>query len=223
MNLSYSSLSMMKDCKRCFYLDRRLKMTRPQGIKSGMPTAVDNILKEQLEPYRGALPPVLDGHDRLSGFVLYKDPEMAKMRHWASNPLNLNLIGGHKVVGAFDDLLYNPTTKEFAYLDYKTTGKEPDQLFGEKYYQSQCDIYTRFLEAGGRKFADFGVLLFFWPVTGKGGFVDFQSKAIFLKPNPAAAVKVFKDALTLLECDDVPPVTVGCEYCGYVGKVGQVE
>ena len=215
MNLSYSSLSDMKRCKRCCYLDRVKKIQKPQGIKSSVPTVVDEILKESLKVYRGSLPPVLKAEKRLDGFELYTGSDLGKMRHWASNPLNIDLGNGDKVIGAFDDLLHNPKTTEHAYLDYKTTGKEPGQEFGEKYYQSQCDIYTDFLLRGGRKVADFGVLYFFWPEKGDDGSVVFKSKAIFLKPNPAAAEALFAEALELLGKKDVPAHGPDCEYCAF--------
>ena len=217
MNLSYSSLSTMKDCHRCFYLDRKHKLGRPQGIKSGVPTAVDLILKESLEVYRGDLPPVLKAEERLSGFQLYQGADLKKMRHWASNPLNIDLGGGNTVIGAFDDLLYNPSTCEYAYLDYKTTGKEPAAEFGEKYYQSQCDIYSDFLTRGGRRVALFGVLLFFWPEKDATGGVIFKSKALFLTPNPWNAEVLFANALQLLS-GPLPPAGPVCEYCQFVEK-----
>lgn len=213
IQLSYSSLSIFKECLRCFYLDRKLKIPRPQGIKSGVPVAVDNILKQGLEVYRGSLPPVLKNIPELEGFQLYDGSDLAKMRHWKSNPLKMTDTKGNIIVGAFDDLLFNPNTKEYAYLDYKTTGKEPSVEFGERYYQSQCDIYTRFLEVGKKKVASFGCLLFFWPVKNNDGGVDFKSMPVFLTPNTANAESLFKEAIQCLESDVTPPSGPDCEFC----------
>lgn len=218
IQLSYSSLSVMKDCQRCFYFDRKLKKPRPQGIKSGMPVAVDNHLKAGLEKYRGSLPPGLAAEPKLKGFQLYDGPDMKKMQHWKSNPLKMVDAKGNTVVGAFDDLLHNPTTDEYAYLDFKTTGKPATQEFGERYYQSQCDIYSRFLELGGRKLASFGVLLFFWPIATPQGGVDFEVLPIFLTPNPAAAEEAFKTAVLCLDSDLAPPSNPNCEYCKFANE-----
>lgn len=217
MQLSYSALGMLKNCARCFWLDRVQKLSRPEGIKSGMPAAVDRILKEGLEVYRGSLPPSLRNIPELEGFQLYAGADLAKMRHWKTNPLKMTDSKGHVIVGAFDDLLFNPSTGEHAYLDYKSTGKEPSVEFGEKYYQSQCDIYTRFLEVGKRKVASFGVLLFFWPVQNTDGGVDFKSMAVFLKPNTANAELLFKAAIECLE-GPMPAPSNDCEYCTFHQK-----
>jgi len=187
---------------------------RPQGIKSGMPVSVDNILKKKLDTYRGSLPPVLAVCPELQGFELYTGSELSKMRNWKTNPLKMQDDKGNVIVGAFDDLLFNPTTLEYAYLDYKSTGKEPDQAFGEKYYQSQCDLYTKGLVLDNRKVAPFGVLYFFWPVESESGLIEFKEKAIFLTPNIANAEKLFEDAIACLE-GPLPEVSLDCEYCKY--------
>lgn len=213
---SYSSLSGIKNCPRCFYYDRKLKVPQPQGIKSGMPAAVDKIIKEKFDVYRGQLPECLQGVPQLKGFVLYDGPELKKMRHWKSNPLKMQDAEGNTVVGAFDDLLFNPTTGVFAYLDYKSTGKEPDQEFGELYYAIQCDIYTDFLKVSGWKFADFGVLIFFWPSPQEGGLIEFKTKPIVLKAVPENAEILFKKAVDIIKAPTPPPSGEECEYCKFV-------
>jgi hypothetical protein len=122
---------------------------------------VDQLLKKKLGSYRDSLPPALASCPELKGFQLYSGADLQKMRNWKFNPYFMKDEKGNIVVGAFDDLLYNPTTLEYATLDYKTKGKTADQAYCELYYQSQIDIYTRFLELGKLKVAPFGVLLYF--------------------------------------------------------------
>ena len=214
--LSYSSLSVFKDCRRCFWLDRNRKITRPRGIFSSLPNGIDGLLKKKLEVCRGSLPPALNVPE-LQGFQLYAGTDLAKMRNWKTNPLKMQDTKGNIIVGAFDDLLFNPTTQEYAFLDYKTKGSEPDQAYCEKYYQSQLNIYTRFLEIGNRKIAKFGVLLYFWPIESETGLLDFQSKPFFLTPNTADAEKLFREAITCLEAP-IPEPSSECEYCEFISK-----
>jgi len=214
MQLSYSALSVFKDCPRCFWLDRNKKITRPRGIMSSLPNGIDGLLKEKLEVYRGSLPPVLREYNKLDGFVLYAGDDLKKMRNWKTNPLKMTDTKGNVIVGAFDDLLHNPSTQEYAFLDYKTKGSEPDQEYCEKYYQSQLNIYTRFLELGKKKVASFGVLLYFWPVQSPTGLIDFMSKPFFLTPNSEAAEEVFKSAIECLE-GPIPEPSSSCAYCSH--------
>lgn len=217
MQLSYSALSIFKDCKRCFWLDRNKKLLRPRGIFSSLPTGIDKLLKERLEAYRGSLPPMMADYPQLTGFQLYTGADLQKMRNWKTNPLRMEDAKGNIIVGAFDDLLYNPTTQEYAFLDYKTKGSEPDQAYCEKYYQPQLNIYTRFLELGKKKVAPFGVLLYFWPEPGEELLV-FKSKPFFMTPNTADAETLFKEAIECLE-GDMPDSSTTCEYCAYHEKL----
>lgn len=212
MQLSYSSLSVLKDCPRCFWLERNEKIMRPRGIFSSLPNGVDKILKEKLEVYRGSLPPALECCPELKGFQLYSGSDLSKMRNWKTNPLRMEDSSGNILVGAFDDLLYNPTTQEYAVLDYKTKGSEPDQAYCEQYYQTQIDIYTNFLRLGGKKTASFGVLFYFWSIPGGNSLVDFKQKPFFLTPNIEAAEILFKNAIDVLN-SPLPESSEKCEYC----------
>lgn len=218
MQLSYSALSVFKDCRRCFWLDRNKKLSRPRGIFSSLPTGIDGLLKEQLEPFRGSLPPTLQGYTQLEGFQLYVGADLAKMRNWKTNPLKMTDSKGNVIVGAFDDLLYNPETKEYAFLDYKTVGKEVGQEYPEKYYQSQVNIYTRFLELGKKKVASFGVFFYFWPVKSEIGLIEFKSKPFFLTPDTVAAEKLFSEAMECLN-GPKPDPSNDCQYCDYHEKL----
>ena len=215
MQLSYSALGVFEECQHCFWLDRNQKVTRPRGIMSSLPVGIDGLLKLKLERFRGSLPPGLAAEERLKGFQLYTGPDLKAMRNWKTNPLKMQDGKGNVLVGAFDDLLFNPETGEYAFLDYKTKGSEPDQAYCEKYYQSQLDIYTRFLEVGGKKVAPFGVLLYFWPVEAPIGLLDFNFKPFFMTPNTENAEKLFRDAIACLE-GPLPAPSVACEHCNYV-------
>src|SRR3990167_4472305 len=217
MQLSNSSLNIFKECPRCFYIDRIYKSARPRGIFSSLPNAIDGILKDKLEAYRGGLPPSLVKYPELNGFELYNGSDLKKMRNWKTNPLKMQDAKGNTIVGAFDDLLYNPKTAAFAILDYKTKGSKPDQAYCEKYYQQQVDIYSRFLEAGGKVLAPFAVLLYFWSEPSVSeiqidSLVSFDCQPFFLKPDPAAAEELFKEAVDCLE-GQLPGHEPACEYC----------
>jgi len=217
MQLSYSALGIFKGCPRCFWLDRNKKLLRPRGIFSSLPTGIDGLLKENLETFRGSLPPMLKNYPQLEGFQLYAGADLKAMRNWKTNPLCMQDSKGNVIVGAFDDLLFNPTTQEYAFLDYKTKGSEPDQAYCEKYYQSQLNIYTRFLELNKRKVASFGVLLYFWPEAGADRLLVFKSKPFFMTPDTAAAETLFKEAIECLE-GTIPEPSTTCEYCSYHAK-----
>lgn len=222
MQLSSSSLSTFCECPRCFYIEKKLGCARPRGIFSSLPNGIDKILKNQMDRFRGKLPEIMD-HPRLAGFVLFdNDALMKKYRHWKSSPLKYEDGKGNVLVGALDELLFNPRTGYYAAADWKTKGSEPDQAYCEQYYQKQINIYTFLGECGGLKMSSFGVLQYFFPVDTdvSAGVIPFQSKTFILEANPGAAKDLFDSAIRCLESDIIPPSSSGCEYCSYAAKRG---
>lgn len=222
IQLSSSSLSIFNECKKCFYLDRNHKLSRPRGIFSSLPNAIDGIIKDKMDLYRGSLPPQFDVPE-LKGFQLYNGADFKKMRHWKTNPLKMTDSKGNTIVGAFDELLYNPTTNEYAIGDYKSKGSEPDLAYGEKYYQKQINLYSRFLEVGGKKIAPFACLFYFWAEPCESNLITFKTKVLFLTPDTKAAEMLFADAVRCLESDITPPSGESCEYCKFYSNRLQNE
>src|SRR3989338_5295800 len=63
---SPSNLSLLKECKRCFWLQFNKNIKRPQGIFPSLPSGMDKILKAHFDSYRdkGELPPELKGQQQ---------------------------------------------------------------------------------------------------------------------------------------------------------------
>lgn len=216
--LSTSALSTFIDCPACFYADRKLKIARPRGIMSSLPTGIDGLLKSKLEQYRGSLPPMLE-RPELDGYQLYANLfHLKKLQNWKSSDLKYRDHKGNVLVGAFDDLLHNPSTDTYAMLDYKTKGSMPDLAYCEKYYQKQVDNYTLLLQSGGYKTAPFGVLFYFWPEQCESETIKFMNKTFILNADASRAIEMFDRAIDCLESDLMPPAGLVCEYCAFIGS-----
>ena len=50
--ISRSSIGSFINCKRCFYLDRRLKVQQPPGFPFNLNSAVDQLLKNEFDEHR---------------------------------------------------------------------------------------------------------------------------------------------------------------------------
>ena len=80
---SPSSLSLLKDCPRCFWFKFNKDIKRPEGIFPSLPSGMDRILKIHFDSYieKGELPPELE---ELEGDVkLFDDEELLK--EWRNN------------------------------------------------------------------------------------------------------------------------------------------
>ncbi|MFH1682882.1 MAG: hypothetical protein ABIA37_03725, partial [Candidatus Woesearchaeota archaeon] len=80
--LSSSSLSLLKDCPRCFWLHHNKKIRRPDTIFPSLPSGMDRILKEHFDSFmrKQQLPPELQ---QLKGYQLFDNEELLKI--WRSN------------------------------------------------------------------------------------------------------------------------------------------
>jgi len=214
MQLSTSALNVFADCKRCFYLDRKMKAARPRGIFPSLPGGVDGILKSRLTAFRGQLPPALNVPE-LGGWTLFKDADkLEKYRQWNSKgALKYTDDAGNVLVGGLDDILQNSAGDLVAPLDYKTKGAEREDAAGcPAYYQRQLDVYALLLSTE-YDVADFGVLFDFWPVECKSGLVKFECKPTIADVSAARGKALFEEALALLESTELPDADPKCEYC----------
>jgi hypothetical protein len=82
VTLSPSSLSLLKDCPRCFWIQFRKGIKRPNGIFPSLPSGMDRILKNHFDSFRdrGMLPPELRG---LEGIKLFDDAGL--LETWRNN------------------------------------------------------------------------------------------------------------------------------------------
>ena len=211
--LSPSSLGLMKECPRCFWLAQHKVWKRPAGIFPSLPSGMDKILKVHFDKFRdkGQLPPELcEGKvgKECSRMKLFDDKELLKI--WQSNFKGIQFTDkkGNMLRGAVDNILKKG--KKLIVLDYKTRGydlKEDTHV----HYQDQIDIYNFLLRKNNYETEDYGFLLFYVPkeVTFTGEVI-FDTTLVKMKVDVESAEKVWKKAIKLLdgECPNG-----SCEWC----------
>ena len=82
---SPSSLNVLKECPRCFWLQFNKNVKRPAGIFPSLPSGMDKILKNHFDSFmeKGELPPELCEHGECKSMKLFDDVELLKI--WRSN------------------------------------------------------------------------------------------------------------------------------------------
>lgn len=208
--LSHSSLSLMKDCPRCFWLEQNKIWKRPFGIFPSLPSGMDRILKKHFDSFRdkGKLPPELKENKECEGMSLFSDKELLNI--WRDSRQGLRYIDGegNLLFGAIDNILVKDN--KLIVLDYKTRGYELKDNTHE-HYQDQLDIYTLLLKKNNHQTEDFGFLLFYIPnKVLETGEVLFDTKLVKMKVYPYNAEKIFDIAIKLLKgsCPENR-----CEWC----------
>ena len=213
---SPSSLSLLKDCPRCFWLRFNKKINRPAGIFPSLPSGMDKILKVHFDKFmkKGELPPELQ---KFNGKLkLFDDEELLNV--WRNNFRGIQWTDkkGNLFRGAVDNILVKG--KKLIVLDYKTRGY-PLKEDTHEHYQDQMDIYNFLLRKNDYQTEDYTYLLFYHPnKVHENGDVDFHADLVKIKVNIDNAKKIFKKAVDVLE-GKLPKASEECEYCKWADKL----
>ncbi|HOI18674.1 MAG TPA: PD-(D/E)XK nuclease family protein [Candidatus Woesearchaeota archaeon] len=207
---SPSSLSLLKECPRCFWLAFNKNVKRPAGIFPSLPSGMDGILKNHFDRFmeKGELPPELQ---ELNGDVkLFDDAELLKV--WRSNFKGIQWTDkeGNLFRGAVDNILKKG--KKLIVLDYKTRGYPLKEDTAE-HYQNQLDIYNFLLRKNDYLTEDYAYLIFYHPdKVNDDGSVIFNTDIVKMKINIKNAESIFKKALKTLK-REMPEPADDCDYC----------
>ena len=222
--LSPSSINLMLECPRCFWLTQHKIWKRPEGIFPSLPSGMDAILKKHFDSFmeKGELPPEIKEHGLANGYTLFNDKKQLDI--WRSNFKGIQYrdkTSGILLMGAVDNLL---TKKgKLIVLDYKTRGY-PLKEDTHEHYQAQMDIYNFLLRQNGYDTEDYTYLLFYYPKEVlENGNVVFETKLIKMKTDAKKGGEYFQDAIKLLE-GDCPPASKDekgkvCEWCERVAGI----
>ena len=208
--LSPSSLNLMQECPRCFWLDKNNIWKRPVGIFPSLPSGMDRILKIHFDKFRdkGLLPPEICEDTNCIGMKLFDDKELLKT--WQNNRKGISCTDedGNILSGAVDNILQKGN--KLIVLDYKTRGYGLKEDTHE-HYQLQLDVYNFLLRKNGYETEDFAFLLFYIPKeVAETGEVIFDTTLKKMSINIKNAENMWKKALIILnsECPEK-----GCEWC----------
>jgi len=208
--LSPSSLSLMQECPRCFWLTQHKVWKRPAGIFPTLPSGMDRILKIHFDKFmeKGQLPPELCENSNCTNMKLFDDEE--KMKVWRSNFKGISWKDkeGNELHGAVDNILMKG--KKLIVLDYKTRGY-PLKDDTAEHYRLQQNIYNFLLRKNGYETEDYFFLLFYVPKeVMPTGEVIFDTELVKMKVDVDMAEKIWKKAIKLLN-GECPKET--CEWC----------
>lgn len=213
IKLSPSTINLMSECKRCFWLTLHKVWKRPSGPFPQLPNGMDRVLKNHFDSFmrKGKLPPELCENSHCENIKLFEDEELLKQwRNARKYGINWRDKQGNLFFGAVDNIMVKG--KKLIVLDYKTKGFPiKDEEEAAKYYQAQLDIYNFLLQKNGYETEDYGFLLFYIPKeVRETGEVVFDTLLSKRKVDARNAEKLFSDAVKLLnlKCPEER-----CEWC----------
>jgi hypothetical protein len=212
ITLSPNSINLYLECKRCFWLDKKKGIKRPQPFPYSLNIAVDKLLKEEFDSYRARneVHPLV-AEKKLSAKLF---PNQELLNQWRSNFSGIRYYDKETdavLFGAVDDILEFEDGK-LAPLDYKSVGAEVPTVYDR--FQLQMDVYTFLLEKNGFKTPRKGYLAFYI-VNKEDGFRDrlpFKKELHEIETDPSYVYELFKEAVELLRSSEIPPHSPECEF-----------
>lgn len=217
IKISPSGISYLLECPRCLWLQVNEDLKRPRGAYPSLPDGMDNVFKNYFDEYRkrGELPPEIDG--KVEG-ELFRDEK--KLRQWQEFNFGRGGISAEfpeynmVVNGAIDELLVSPDGKYIPF-DFKTRGY-PTKEDTHEHYRHQLDLYALLFQKNGYEPAEYGYLLFFWPVSYEMGMANFKTELIKIDVSPSRGLSILKKVYDIIT-GPMPEAHEYCEYCAYRG------
>ncbi|MEM4152988.1 MAG: PD-(D/E)XK nuclease family protein [Candidatus Pacearchaeota archaeon] len=208
--ISPSSIALMEECPRCFWLTQHKIWKRPETVFPSLPSGMDRILKAHFDKFmiKKTLPPELRENIECFGCHLFGNIEL--LRQWRNEKRGIVWQDeeGNIFYGAIDNLLVKGN--KLIVLDYKTRGCAPKDDTA-KLYQNQLDCYNFLLRKNGYETEDYAFLLFYYPrEVLETGEVVFDTRLVKMKINIENAEMLFKKAVRLLRG---PCPEESCEWC----------
>jgi hypothetical protein len=223
--ISRSKIDLYLECRRCFYLDRKLGVSRPPGFPFALNSAVDALLKQEFDIYRakGEKHPLIEKYGVDAVPVPHDD--LDKWRHNFTGIQYLHEKTNLLVFGAIDDLWQN-SKGEYIVVDYKSTSKNEEITELNKEWQDgykrQMEVYQWLLRRNDYKVSSTGYFVY---CNGKSDRKAFDAKLEFdvtLIPYTGDDSWIENAILgihDLLNGNIIPDADPDCDYCSYIEAV----
>ncbi len=223
--ISRSKIELYKQCPRCFWLDARLKITRPNSPPFNINKAIDELFKKEFDTYRTKGEPhplMLDNQIKAIPFA-HKD-----LDKWRANFTGIGTLHAPTnlfIFGAVDDIWVN-NNDELIVVDYKATSKNSEVNIDSDWqisYKRQLEVYQWLLRQNGFKVNDTGYFVYANGRVDLDGFndrVEFITKVIPYTGNDSWVEKTIDEIKACLENNTMPSIgkaAMGgdCDFCTY--------
>lgn len=222
--VSRSKIELFTQCPRCFWLDVRLKITRPSTPPFNINKAIDDLLKKEFDAYRSKKQPHPIMKNGKVKAVPFSHPELDKWRHNFTGVVALHRPTNLHVFGAIDDVWINDQ-EELIVVDYKATAKNSEVNIDSDWqigYKRQIEVYQWLLRQNGYKVSDTGYFVYANAIFNVEGFFDRVEFVTKLIPYTGSDSWVEPTLIKMKECMDSDMPNIGkaamggdCEYCLY--------
>jgi len=227
--LSRSKVELFQQCRRCFYIDRRLGIGRPPGYPFSLNSAVDTLLKKEFDVHRenATAHPLMTsaGIDA----VPFRHPEL---EIWRSNFKGIRIphpASGFELFGAVDDIWQENGTGRLIVVDYKATAKDAEVSLDADWqdgYRRQVEFYQCLLMQRGFEVSPTAWFVYANGCKDRPGFdarLEFRISMLPHEGNTDWIEETVLEAKKVLDQEKAPERDPGCPYCSFVAREAQVS
>lgn len=220
--LSRSKIDLFLECPRCFYLDRKLGISRPGMPGFSLNSAVDALLKKEFDILRQKG----EAHELMKKYHLdavpFPHPDLPVWRENFKGKEYHHLATNFVVTGAIDDLWVNPEG-ELIVVDYKSTSTSNEISLEDQYkqgYKKQMEVYQWIFRRSGFQVSPTGY--FVYANAGKNrekfdGKLEFELSLLSYRGDDSWIEPTLGEIKKCLDSAKVPPSSITCEYCRWRG------
>ena len=224
--ISRSKIELFIECPKCFYLDRRLGISRPPSFPFNLNNAVDELLKKEFDYYRKEQKP----HPLMQKGNINAVPFQHENLHnqtWRFNFKGVRYLEKKKnveIFGAIDDLWIDNDTKEIMVVDYKATSKKDEVSLDAEWqisYKRQVEIYQWLLKNNDLPISNLSYFVYTNGIKDKERFdekLEFKTKIIPYKGSCDWVENTITSIYDLLNKDKSPLNKPDCSWCNYRRK-----
>ena len=211
-------------CKKCFYLEEKLGISRPASFPFNLNNAVDELLKEEFDSFRGT--------DKNHPYIVENGLDAKPFDHpeiedWRTRNKGIGFLDEDTNLyfyGLVDDVWINTKTDQLILVDYKATSKKGEVSLDAPWqisYKRQLEIYQWLFRKNGFDVQNIGYFVYCNGVKENVMFnneLKFNVKLLPYDGDDSWIDKTVKEIYKVLNSDDIPEPNPNCEYCRYVKK-----
>lgn len=225
--VSRSKIELYMQCPRCFWLDVRLKITRPNSPPFNINKTIDELFKKEFDVHRAAGTPHPIMLDNQIKAVPFQHTKMDEWRHTFTGVVVQHKPTNLHVFGAVDDVWVTPDG-ELIVVDYKATSKDKPVSIDSDWqisYKRQMETYQWLLRQNGFAVSSTGYFVYTnarMDLDGFGDRLEFTTKLIPYTGNDEWVEPTLHKMKATMD-GDMPPVGESimggiCEYCDYARR-----
>ncbi len=223
-NVSRTKIALFLECPQCFWLDRRLGISRPDMPGWSLNSAVDSLLKNEFDLLREKREP-----HRLMSFyridaVPFSHPELHIWRDDHGKKMGASAF--HKetnlnISGIIDDIWVNTKNQELYIVDYKSTSTDYPISLDSKWkegYKRQMEVYQWIFKRLGFNVSKTGYFLFANATKNRPGFhgrLEFENSLIPYEGDDAWIEPTIRKIKKTLDSHEIPESGRDCQHCAY--------